>query len=199
MLKKFKIFFLLLCTASGAIAQGNNPALGQVTYAFRTAYIKTDSGIVAPTSYQVANYRLLFGQNSSLYSLISRPVNTVNFTSGIDTAELFKNKGARDLVYKEISKVVPSNAKGRETNYLKKYGSRLLTRQEIGTTNEKYLILDTVPEINWQVSEETKVILSYSCQKAVGSFRGATIRRGLLPRSRCRQAPGNWEGFLVLS
>lgn len=43
---------------------------------------------------------------------------------------------------------------------------------ETGSTYKKYYIVDTVEKIDWKLIEEKKTILSFSCQKAIGAFRG---------------------------
>jgi GLPGLI family protein len=54
-----------------------------------------------------------------------------------------------------------------------KIWAKAMTEQLIAP-QESNVIVDTLPEINWQLSAETKKIDTLSCQKAVGRFRGRT-------------------------
>jgi GLPGLI family protein len=172
MLNRYKFIILLIIISHSVIAQVNNDALGKIKYDFKTAIVKAETDTSNAPTYQVTSYQLLFGQNSSMYSLISKNASVLHFSKDVDTSTLFKNKIAKDLVYKEINRVVPTYTKNRETTYLKRYTSDILTRQEITTEYEKYLITDTLPKIDWRIFEEKKTILNYTCQKAVGKFRG---------------------------
>jgi GLPGLI family protein len=40
--------------------------------------------------------------------------------------------------------------------------------------NNNYLLEEKIPEINWKISQETKMIGGYDCQKATTTFRGRT-------------------------
>jgi GLPGLI family protein len=54
-----------------------------------------------------------------------------------------------------------------------KIWAKAMTEQSIAP-QESNVIVDTLPEIEWQLTAETKTIDSLSCQKAIGKFRGRT-------------------------
>lgn len=54
-----------------------------------------------------------------------------------------------------------------------KIWAKAMTEQFIAS-QESNVIVDTLPEIEWQLIDETKKIDSLSCQKAIGKFRGRT-------------------------
>ena len=54
-----------------------------------------------------------------------------------------------------------------------KIWTKAMTEQFIAA-EESNVVVDTLPEIEWQLTAETKTIDSISCQKAIGKFRGRT-------------------------
>jgi GLPGLI family protein len=54
-----------------------------------------------------------------------------------------------------------------------KIWAKEMTEQFIAS-QESSVIVDTLPEIEWQLTAETKMVDTLSCQKAIGKFRGRT-------------------------
>jgi GLPGLI family protein len=54
-----------------------------------------------------------------------------------------------------------------------KIWAKVMTEQFLAS-QESNVIVDTLPQIEWQLTTETKTIDSLSCQKAIGKFRGRT-------------------------
>ncbi|WP_051268473.1 GLPGLI family protein [Terrimonas ferruginea] len=60
-----------------------------------------------------------------------------------------------------------------EEIFINKSKSTLQTAGRIGFKNYHFIV--SLPGINWKLSNETKVILGYNCQKATGDFGGRTF------------------------
>lgn len=156
--------FLLIGLSQFSYAQEKEPCLGQIVYISKLAKINNKDSI------QYSSYKneLLLGKTSSLWASVKEERENIKF-KGIDTAVAFKNKKVKEYFYNIVEKnsIIPN----RSSSALKKYNSQILYRQQIDEKN-KYLIIDTLPKINWQIFEEQKTILNYVCQKAIGIFRG---------------------------
>jgi GLPGLI family protein len=60
-----------------------------------------------------------------------------------------------------------------EEIFINKSKSTLQTAGRIGFKNYHFIV--SLPGINWKLSNETKVVLGYNCQKATGDFGGRTF------------------------
>lgn len=166
-MKRYLYFALLFISLTQfAHAQQNEQCLGQIIYICKLAKIGDKDSI----RYSVYKNELLISKNASAWNYIKEGKDKIIF-KGIDTAVAFKNKKVKEYIYNEIEKISPT--RNSSSLLLKKYNSQLLLRQQIDEQN-KYLILDTLPKINWQIFEDRKTILNYVCQKAIGTFRGRT-------------------------
>jgi GLPGLI family protein len=156
---------LILFNLTFAHAQQNEQCLGQIIYTCKLAKIGDKDSL----RYSVYKNELLIGKNASVWNYIKEGNEKITF-KGIDTAVAFKNKKVKEYIYNEIEKISPTSS----SSLLKKYNSQILLRQQISEASKKYLILDTLPKIDWRIFEDKKTILSYVCQKAIGIFRGRT-------------------------
>jgi GLPGLI family protein len=164
---KYHLYLIVLFFGSSqfASAQQDQRCLGQIVYTYKTAKLNNTSS----TQYLITENTLLFSKNASLWEYIK--AENITF-KGIDTAVEFKNKKVKKYIYDEIEKISPTTKSSN--SLLKKYNSQILMRQQISEASKKYLILDTLPKIEWRIFEDKKTILSYVCQKATGIFRGRT-------------------------
>lgn len=164
MMRYIFFIFFFISTSSFSYAQQNEQCLGQIIYVSKLAKINsTDS-----SQYSTYKNELLFGKNVSLWN--NAKLGKENYTfKGIDTAEAFKNKKVKDYIYEIVEKISPTPL--QSSSSLKKYNSQIIYRQQIDGA-KKYLIIDTLPKIDWQIFEDQKTILNYACQKATGTFRG---------------------------
>jgi GLPGLI family protein len=172
-MRKQKVLFtsLLFFSFSFVCAQ-TIKALGQVEYVYKVAYqVENNTDTV---KYSTSKTILTFSTTVAMYTRIFNQTNkSIKYRSKEDSALVANNKKIKDYVEAEIAKIAPSNLNlNGETISLQKYGSSILTRQEAKPGLEKYLIIDTLPKIDWHILEEKKVLLNYTCQKAIGKFRG---------------------------
>ena len=167
---KLKLYHTLLFIMLSDVvySQKSDECLGQITYTFKIAYEKAN--VNDSVQYLTTEEQLFFGKTSALRMVIRK--GKLSFDNNVDTSELFKNKAVRAYVYKEIDKYIPKNEKPGTLLSIKKYNSKILVNQSSSMQDKYYIFIDTLPKIEWILLEEKASFLGYTCQKAIGSFRG---------------------------
>lgn len=97
-------------------------------------------------------------------------------------------KGARNAPWftKEVPPIeVYSNYKTKEY---------MVTYRLFGGKNV-YVYKEPFPVIKWELVDEQKKILSYTCQKAIGTFRGRTYEAWFTPKIPIQEGPYKFTGL----
>ncbi|MDB5211773.1 MAG: hypothetical protein JWQ30_2600 [Sediminibacterium sp.] len=156
-----KRLFLLLCvvllTKKFVIAQATDTAFAAVSYNFlymadttKPAEISSEKMMLYIGKYMSAyrSYGMVL-RDSEMVAVASAM--ELQFQSGRVTFPGVKNKGSFEAVYKDQG------------------GNKLYHVEKL---QKEYLLEETLPEINWAISPETKNIQELKCQKATANFRG---------------------------
>lgn len=127
-------------------------------------------------------YKKFIEQRSILY--VGRNISYYTFNEYKDAKEKYSkilNNNSLDPAVIQNKEIV--NGGLAKLSMLKEF-NRIYTRElnqnivqinnylETGSTYKKYYIVDTLEKIDWKLVEERKTIASFSCQKAIGAFRG---------------------------
>jgi len=94
--------------------------------------------------YRVSVWELYFDQNKSLYKNSNKDVESSN-------PMLFLSPG--------------ESANELYANYAK--NSRILKK---GIIDDEYLLKDTIPQVEWKLMQELRIIAGYECRKAIGKI-----------------------------
>lgn len=151
----------LLLTCQCALAQHEEPVLATVTYQF--VHVNDTNNRANPTKTTMI---LRLGLENSKYK---------NADLEYQIMDARKSSGAaiegpaRAVSGKPIAVVMSQGVNTEELFQIPKE-NKLVKTANLGMKD--YVIETALPNINWKIEAETKMIGKYSCQKAVGSFGG---------------------------
>ncbi len=104
--------------------------------------------------------------------------------------EQVKKTGMFDLSQLNI----PKNRRGKDRVILKNTDTKQLTTFEnLGIFNYSYL--EPVPNISWEIKEDTLRVLNYICQKAICQFRGRSYEAWFTPEINISEGPWKFTGL----
>lgn len=156
---KFFAFALLLCTFySFSYRNISEPTTGVAFYHFFHIRDTTNVGRIWQEDFQMA-----FNSQRSLYTSYTKKVqDSVNKAK----FEAASNAGSNEI---DMGLFVPSTA---ENIYTSENENTLYVNKFFNDNN--YLIREDFEKINWKIEKETKTLLGYTCQKAIGVCKGRT-------------------------
>lgn len=158
MLIAFALITPIIFTNSSAFAQVKDPVLAEIRYDF--AHVTDTNHRDKPKKEEMVLY---IAKNSSLYKSQSLATKTEEalkqmkeFSSGNEGGHQMLAFSSPNLTNEEI--------------YNFHQDKKMLLIDKVGLT--AYSIPQQYPSIDWQISNETKAIGGYKCQKAIAAFRG---------------------------
>lgn len=150
-----------------ALSQPADTAIGKIIYQEQLAY-SGDSNTTGLTYFTKTMY-LYIGRSAAIYQSQAVDYNASRriVNHGVDSNKIDKDELTKKIEERLAGIALPTTG----TQYLKYYNSdQLLIHQS--AFGEEFLITDTVPAINWNITADTKEIASFQCRKATTTFRG---------------------------
>ena len=171
-MKKIELLLLLVSTLSlSSFSQTKKTIQGKVIYRF--SHIKDTT---RPDIVYREDMMLFFSTEESKYESYSIHVSdSINEANMAKTGRIIAGKGTREQIF---------------YNYLK--GEQYSIIPWLGDT---LLIKNIIEKINWQISDSTKSIGGYNCQKAEASFRGHQYIAWFCPDIAVPSGPWKLQGL----
>lgn len=155
-MKQFIFLAVLCCSAAGAFSQTNE---GVVIYERKINMhrrIQDEQMRAMIPEFRTSKHQLFFSDSTSVYKTLPEDEMPESFSSdGGGGTRVFRMGGG------ENAELFRNFAEGRS-----------LEARELGAKN--FIIEDSIRRRNWKLTGETKVILGYTCRKAVGTEKMVT-------------------------
>lgn len=181
--KYFSVLFIIVLNTVRLNAQQTEQTLFKITYSFKHQY---DTSL-AVEPYKT-NVQLKIGKTNSQFSNYIQQVSKAN-NSSINPS----NNSNLITVIGKPTTIVKSKEIDHTTIYQLPHVSKLIQIKNIGF--QDYLIETELPSINWKVENDTKIIGGYTCQKAIGYFRGRTYLVWFAPELPFEYGPWKLNGL----
>lgn len=162
-MKKLTFLFILLCCGGNAFSQYEVPS-----------NVKLSKFHVLDSAYLKFTYRFTYVQDS-LKADSTRKVDVQSLLVGKNVSKYFSQKylaycqKCEAKVYERIE----SGTCGFEI--YKNHQDKKMTITDLGTylaSPRNMLYEEEIPNLKWEIKNDTLTVLSYTCQKAITTFRG---------------------------
>lgn len=88
----------------------------------------------------------------------------------------------------------PKNRRGKERIIYKNYAGKQITSMEnLGFFD--YIVQEPIPNIDWQIQNDTMRIIGYPCQKAICKFRGRSYEAWFTSSINVSEGPWKFTGL----
>ncbi|TDO23075.1 GLPGLI family protein [Pedobacter duraquae] len=175
-------FVVILLQASIATAQKADTVRARVSYTY--SIVENTS---KPDSTREEQMMLLLGKNASLYTSLDKVV------------EAEKRKKEMEEMAKQFEQGLIKNIKmspGKRTTgndiYIYRNEKKMFTKQRIVNN---YLTEDSMPAIDWKLSNDTLTISGLKCQKATAYFKGRDYTVWYCPEIPFSSGPWKLNGL----
>lgn len=153
-MRKYSFFFFLCLFSKNGITQEADKVIASVNYTFMH---QRDTLL---QSYYTEEMSLMFGRQSSVY---------------VSRTKIITDSIVRVKIEQQLRDGLPVKL-GSINNHTKQNYYHLFSKQlaviESPFLSNVYIFNDTIPIIDWAISEDTKMIGEFKCQKAIGVLAG---------------------------
>lgn len=181
-----KIIFTSILSLFAAVASAQNPdkTLAKVRYSFTHVLDTTQK-----QNPHTENMLLLIGKNASVYTSYDRINRSIEMAKQIE--EQIKNQAGGGAMSIKVDQSSSKKVTDIDYYYFAKE-NKVYTRERIFNN---YLVEETVPKINWNISTDTASFSGVQCQKATVYFKGRNWTAWFAPELPFGSGPWKLNGL----